>query len=193
MPFPNEPVEIAIFNSWSLFIQGIMPYETVRLLDNNFIAPNGPYTAIKLTDIEPVSWTGGYISDPIDVTGRTESWSNFKGIISVYTYGKYSISRAQSISVGLRERASKQILRENGIGYASSTTVRNASRAINAERMEERAQFSIEFHFVQGGIDRAGDDPSIIEEVSGESNYSANCGETYDYLNGTFHTSAKDI
>lgn len=182
MPFPAEPIERAIYNSWSLFITVIYPTEKVRLLKNNFIAPDGEYTAIKLTEISPVSSHAALKLSPTDISGRGGSYSNYVGILSVETYGDYALSRAQGIVVALRETLTKQVLRDNGIGFARSSAVRDASRVINAEKFEERAQFSIEFHFVQGeDLDKAGDDPSVIEEVSGTGNYSEDCGDSYDY------------
>lgn len=182
MPFPAEPIERAIYNSWSLFITGIYPTEKVRLLKNNFIAPDGEYTAIKLIEISPVSSHAALKLSPTDISGRGGSYSNYVGTLSVETYGDYALSRAQGIVVALRETLTKQVLRDNGIGFARSSAVRDASRVINAEKFEERAQLSIEFHFVQGeDLDKAGDDPSVIEEVSGTGNYSEDCGDSYDY------------
>lgn len=182
MPFPTVPIEQAIFNSWSLFITSLYPSEKVRRLRDNYIAPAGEYTAMKLIDIAPVSSHAAYKIPATDITGRGGSYSNFVGTMTFEVYGEYAMSRAQGIVVALREDLTKQVLRDNGIGFASSSAVRDASRVINAESFEERAQFSVEFHFVQGeDLDKAGDDPSVIEEVSGTGNYSDDCGNSYDY------------
>jgi hypothetical protein len=182
MPFPTVPIEQAIFNSWSLFITSIYPSEKVRRLRDNFIAPAGEYTAMKLVDIDPVSSHAAYKVAATDITGRGGSYSNYTGVMTFEVYGEYAMSRAQGIVAALREDLTKQVLRDNGIGFSSSTAVRDASRVINAESYEERAQFSVEFNFVQGAdLDAAGDDPSIIERVTGEGHYSDDCGDTYDY------------
>ena len=163
MPFPSVPIEQAMFNSWSLFITSIYPDEKVRVLRKNFIAPAGEYTAIKLVEIDSVSSHAALKLPPTTVSGRGGSYSNYMGIISIEVYGDYAMSRAQGIVAALREDLTKQVLRDNGIGFASSTAVRDASRVINETSFEERAQFSVEFHFVQGeDLDKAGDDPSIF-------------------------------
>lgn len=160
-----EPIELVFFRALSRFIRECNPGEEVRLLDSEFIAPKGPYTAIKITDIDPVSWTRGQETAP-DETGRTASYSNYLAICSFYIYGRFSMSRGQSIAVGFRERLTKQVLKEHGLSYSESTTVRNASRAVSQNKMEERAQFSASFYFTQGGVDRGGDDPQIIETIN---------------------------
>ncbi len=160
-----EPIEKTFYNAFWDFIKACLPDEDVYLRDSNFNPPKGPYTVIKITDIEPVTSRRIYESSPDD-NGRTSSYSEFIGTCSLYTYGEYSISRAQSIAVGFRERLTKNILKEYNLSYIQSSPVRNASRALSKERIEERAQFSVEFYFAQGGPDRGGDDPSIIEKIN---------------------------
>lgn len=181
MPFPTEPIEVGVFRAWSRFINECLPDETVRLWDGDTIIPNGPYTMIKVTDIERVSQYAAYESAPTDTSGRGDTFANYIGTVNIYCYGKFSMSRAFAIESGLRERLTKQVLSENGLGYKDSSIVRDASRQLNSESTEQRAQFSVEFHFTSGGTERGGDDPSVIETVNGEGSLSDDCGETYDY------------
>ena len=181
MPFPTEPIEVGMFRAWSRFIKECLPDETVRLWDGDTIIPNGPYTMIKITSTERVSQSPAYESDVTDNTGRTDVYANYLGVINIYTYGQYSLSRAFAIESGLRESLTKQVLKENGLGYKDSSVVRDASRQLNSESTEQRAQFSVEFHFTSGGTQRGGDDPSVIETVDGEGSLSDDCGNTYDY------------
>lgn len=181
MPFPTEPIEVGMFRAWSRFIKECIQDEEVRLWEGDTIIVDGPYTMIKVTNIEKVSQYAAHEAAPTDATGRGETFANYIGTISIYTYGKYSMSRAFAIESGLRERLTKQVLSENGLGYKDSTDVRDASRQLNSESTEQRAQFSVEFHFVAGGTERGGDDPSVIETVNGEGSLSDDCGETYDY------------
>ena len=83
MPFPTVPIEQAIFNSWSLFITSLYPDEKVRRLRDNYIAPAGEYTAIKLVDIAPVSSHAALKIPATDDTGRGGSYSNFEGTMHI--------------------------------------------------------------------------------------------------------------
>lgn len=181
MPFPTEPIEVGMFRAWSRFIKECLPDEDVKLWEGDTIVVDGPYTMIKVTNISRVSQYAAHKTSPTDITGRTDVFANYIGTINIYTFGKFSMSRAQAIESGLREDLTKQVLKENGLGYKDSSDVRDASRQLNSESTEQRAQFSVEFHFVAGGTQRGGDDPSVIETINGEGSLSDDCGETYDY------------
>lgn len=144
----DDPLEIAIYKVFSKFVQQF-DENPVRLLDNNFIAPSGPYVVLKLTDIEQVSGKEGWYNSVDPDTGLQTTYNNFLGFVSVYTYGEYALSRAQRIVYATKDRNLRKLLQENGIGVSNTTSVRNASRAISNTEMEERAQFSIQFNFVQ--------------------------------------------
>lgn len=181
MPFPTEPIEVGMFRAWSRYIKECLPDESVRLWEGDTIIEEGSYTMIKVTNIAKVSQYAAYEAAPTDNTGRGETYANYIGTISVYCYGDFSMSRGFAIESGLRERLTKEVLSKNGLGYKDSTDVRDASRQLNAESTEQRSQFSVEFHFTAGGIERGGDDPSVIETVNGSGSLSDDCGETYDY------------
>jgi len=160
---PEEPLEISIYKVFSKFVQQF-DGDPVRLLDSNFIAPDGPYVVLKLNDIEPVSGKEGWYTHVDPDTGVQVTYNNFIGYANVYTYGRYALSRAQKIAYATRDRNLRQILQENGIGISNTSRVRNASRAIGGTQMEERAQFSISFNFVQSlsGINSDG----FIEHIN---------------------------
>lgn len=161
----DDPLEIAIYKVFSKFVQQF-DEKPVRLLDNNFIAPSGPYTVVKLTDIMPISGKQGWYSEIDSDTGIQTTYNNFLGFASVYTYGEYALSRAQRIAYATKDRNLKKLLQDNGIGVSNTTSVRNASRAISNTEMEERAQFSIQFNFVQSFANTSSDD--FIEKVNTE-------------------------
>jgi len=145
---PTDPLEIAIYKAFSKFVQQFDD-KPVRLLDGNFVAPNGEYIVLKLNDIEQVSGKGGWATHVDPDTNEQITYNNFLGYANVYTYGDYALSRAQRIAYATKDRNLRKLLSDNGIGIANTSRVRNASRAISGTQMEERAQFSISFNFVQ--------------------------------------------
>lgn len=169
---PTDPLEIAIYKVFSKFVQ---QFDTspVRLLDSNFIAPAGPYVVIKLNDIEPVSGKEGWYTIVDPITNEQTTYNNFLGYANVYTYGQYALSRAQKIAFATKERNLRKLLQENGIGVSNTSRVRNASRAIGGTEMEERAQFSISFNFVQSIVTENTD--GIIEHINAEGDLT-DCG-----------------
>lgn len=162
---PTDPLEIAIYKAFSKFVQQFDD-SPVRLLDSNFIAPDGSYVVLKLNDIESVSGKEGWYTHVDPDTGTQVSYNNFVGYANVYTYGSYALSRAQRIAYATKDRNLRKLLQENGIGISNTSRVRNASRAISGTEMEERAQFSISFNFVQSlsGINSDG----FIEHINTE-------------------------
>lgn len=162
---PSDDLEIAVYKVFSKFVQQFLS-EPIRLLDSGFNAPSGPYTVIKLTDIEAVSGRDGWYTDVDPVTGEQSTYNNFIGYASIYTYGQRAMSRAQQIAYSVRDRNLRKLLSENGIGISETSRVRNASRSINAESMEERAQFSISFNFVQKYTGQNTD--GFIEHINSE-------------------------
>jgi len=145
---PTDPLEIAIYKAFSKFVQQFDD-KPVRLLDGNFVAPNGEYIVLKLNDIEQVSGKEGWATHVDPDTNEQITYNNFLGYANVYTYGDYALSRAQRIAYATKDRNLRKLLSDNGIGIANTSRVRNASRAISGTQMEERAQFSISFNFVQ--------------------------------------------
>lgn len=171
---PTDPLEIAIYKVFSKFVQQFDD-SPVRLLDSNFIAPAGPYVVLKLNDIDPVSGKEGWYTQVDPVTGTQVTYNNFVGYANVYTYGSYALSRAQRIAFGTKDRNLRKLLQENGIGISNTSRVRNASRAISGTEMEERAQFSISFNFVQSlsGINSDG----FIEHINTEGDLDDHSGK----------------
>lgn len=161
---PTDFVEDAIYKIFFTFINGIAP-EEVYMLEDSFIAPTGTYTALRLSDIEPVSVKQGWYYNDTE-TGEQTSYNNFVGYVNIYTYGDKALSRAQQISYGLRDKQFKKVLQENGLGVSDSTSVRNASRAIDETKVEQRAQFSVSFNFVQTVVTTDGD--GVIEHINTE-------------------------
>lgn len=162
---PTDPLEIAIYKAFSKFVQQF-DTDPVRLLDSNFVAPQGPYIVLKLNDIEAVSGKEGWYTHVDPTTGEQITYNNFVGYANVYTYGQYALSKAQRIAYATKDRNLRKLLSENGIGISNTSRVRNASRAISGTEMEERAQFSISFNFVQSlsGINSDG----FIEHINTE-------------------------
>lgn len=171
---PTDPLEIAIYKVFSKFVQQF-DGSPVRLLDSNFIAPAGPYVVLKLNDIEPVSGKEGWYTSVDPITNEQTTYNNFLGYANVYTYGQYALSRAQKIAFATKERNLRKLLQENGIGVSNTSRVRNASRAVGGTEMEERAQFSIQFNFVQrlSGINSDG----FIEHINTEGDIGDQSGE----------------
>ena len=160
---PTDPLEVALYKVWFTFIKDKLPNENVFLMDSNFIAPDGPYTVIKFTDTEPVSWAAGSHSPPTDNTNEIQTYINWLGFLSIYVYGQYAMSRAQTMVSALRFKQSRAILNENGVGTSNNSRVRNASRSIDETQIEERAHFSIQFNFVQTDADLV---PGTIDTVN---------------------------
>lgn len=171
---PTDPLEIAVYKAFSKFVQQFDD-SPVRLLDSNFIAPAGPYVVLKLNDIEAVSGKEGWYTHVDPDTGVQTTYNNFLGYANVYTYGDYALSRAQRIAFATKDRNLRKLLQENGIGISNTSRVRNASRAISGTEMEERAQFSISFNFVQSlsGINSDG----FIEHINTEGDLDDHSGE----------------
>lgn len=145
---PSDDLEIAIYKIFNKFVGQII-VDPAYLMDSNFIAPSGPYVVLKLNDIEPVSSYTGWQSAIVDETFEQSSYNNFIGYANVYTYGSRALSKAQKIAFATKDNNLRKLLSENGIGISNTSRVRNASRALSGTEMEERAQFSISFNFVQ--------------------------------------------
>lgn len=145
---PSDDLEIAIYKIFNKFVGQII-VDPAYLMDSNFIAPSGPYVVLKLNDIEPVSSYTGWQSAIVDETFEQSSYNNFIGYANVYTYGSRALSKAQKIAFATKDNNLRKLLSDNGIGISNTSRVRNASRALSGTEMEERAQFSISFNFVQ--------------------------------------------
>lgn len=162
---PTDDLEIAIYKVFNKFSGQILE-DPVYLMDSNFIPPVGPYVVLKLNEIEPVSSKVGWQTSIVDETLEQVTYNNFVGIANVYTYGTRALSKAQKIAFATKDNNLRKLLVENGIGVSNTSGVRNASRALGGTEMEERAQFSIAFNFVQSlsGVNSDG----IIEHINTE-------------------------
>lgn len=165
-----DDIELAIYKAFFDFIKACNPAEVVYPLNNNQIAPQNEFTTVFLQSVEPISWTSTAEYAPTDATGLGSSYSQYRGFVSIQTYGRKAVARAQAIATGFREKQVLQTLRDKGLGYSSHSPVTDSSIAINAEAMERRAAINVEFYFVQGGQDR-GEAPSVIETVITDSVY----------------------
>lgn len=145
---PTDELEIAVYKIFNKFSGQILE-DPVYLMDSNFIPPVGPYVVLKLNEITSVSGKTGWQTSIDPDTGEQTTYNNFVGIANVYTYGARAFSKAQAIAFATKENNLKKLLNDNGIGVSNTSAVRNASRAISGTEMEERAQFSISFNFVQ--------------------------------------------
>lgn len=171
---PTDEIEIAIYKIFNKFIGQIL-VDPVYLLDSNFVAPTGPYVVVKINDIEPVSVKTGWQTNITDDTFEQTTYNNFLGFANVYTYGPRALSKAQKVAFAVRENNLRKLMRDNGIGVSNTSRVRNASRAISGTEMEERAQFSISFNFVQS-LTTVNPD-GIIEHIDTEGTLSDAEGE----------------
>jgi len=191
---PGEPVELSIYKVFSKFTQQFTS-DPVRLLDSNFIAPDGSYIVIKMNDIEQVSGRDGWYGQVDAVTQEQTTYNNFVGYASVYTYGQYALSKAQQVVYATKDRNLRKILNENGIGVSGTSRVRNASRAISGTEMEERAQFSVSFNFVQSNT--SGNTDGFIDKVSTggslHSDYDGEPAKVTTFLDGTNMFDLPDI
>lgn len=171
MAYINEDeFDVAIYKTFFDFVKLVLPNEKPFKRDSRFNAPKGPYCTIKIIETQPISWARGYLAKPTDETGLQDSFSTYKGVVSFSFYGEKAFSRAQAVANSFQFRQLKQVLRDNGIGYQRHTPVRDATRGIDGERMEQGATFSCSFFFVQGGSD-TGASPSVIEEVTTKPSY----------------------
>ncbi len=146
---PTDELEIAVYKVFYKFIEQLDDQEPIYLLDSNFIAPSGTYTVVKLNSVTPVSSKTSWETHVDPDTQEQTTYNNFIGLANIYTYGSRALSRAQKIAFSTKDRNLRKALNYNGIGVVGTSDVRNASRAISGTEMEERAQFSIEFNFVQ--------------------------------------------
>lgn len=165
-----DDIELAIYKAFFDFIAGCNENEVVYPLNRNQIAAGGSYCTVFLQSIEPSSWTATAEYAPSTTTGLGSSYTQYKGYVSIQTYGDKAVARAQAIASGFREKQLTKILRDKGLGYSSHSPVTDSSVAINAESMERRAAINVSFYFVQGGQDR-GEAPSVIETVEFDSTY----------------------
>jgi len=160
---PTDALEDAIYKIFFTFINEVGT-EEVYMLEDNFVSPSGEYVALRLTDIEPVSIKQGWQTQVDLENNEQTSYNNFIGYASLYFYGTHALSRAQFIAYALRDKKYKKVLQDNGLGVTASTTVRNASRAIDETKIEQRAQFSVSFNFVQKLTETY--DGSFIEHIN---------------------------
>lgn len=171
---PADDLEIAIYKVFYKFVEQILE-DPVFLLDSNFNAPAGPYVVLKLNDIEPISTKTGWQTRIVDNTFEQATYNNFLGYANVYTYGSRALSKAQKIAFATRDNNLRKLLVDNGIGVSNTSRVRNASRAISGTEMEERAQFSIAFNFVQTMTTVNSD--GIIEHINSEGDFIDHVGD----------------
>jgi hypothetical protein len=146
---PTDTLEDAIYKVFFTFISEVNADETVYMLEDNFNAPSGQYIALRLSDVEPVSVKTGWDTAVDPDTAEQITYNNFIGYVNLFVYGAQALSRAQQIAFGLRNKNTKKVLQDNGLGITASTMVRNASRAIDETKIEQRAQMSVSFNFVQ--------------------------------------------
>lgn len=165
---PTDDIEIAVYKVFNKFV-GQLLEDPVYLLDSNFVAPSGPYVVLKLNEIEPVSGKTGWQTHIADQTLEQTTYNNFLGYANIYTYGSRALSKAQGIAFATKDKNLRKLLRDNGIGVSNTSRVRNASRAISGTEMEERAQFSISFNFVQ--MLTTVNPDGIIEHINTEGDF----------------------
>lgn len=166
MAAASQP-QILIYKGINSAIRACLTEEKHYLLDSNFEAPVGDYSASKVMVLEPISWTSGAVTTPTDDTGVVSYESTYKAIVQLTFFGDNSFGRAQSVASGFREKQVRRKLIIDGVrlGYSKTTPVRDVSTPIDNTKIEERARFSVELFVVIGGADR-GDDPSVIETVT---------------------------
>lgn len=176
---PTDDLEIAVYKIFNKFSGQILE-DPVYLMDSNFIPPVGPYVVLKLNEITPVSTKTGWQTSIVDETLEQVTYNNFVGIANVYTYGSRALSKAQKIAFATKDNNLRKLLVDNGIGVSNTSGVRNASGAISGTEMEERAQFSIAFNFVQSlsGVNSDG----IIEHINTEGDLTDHKGNIIEKI-----------
>lgn len=167
---------IAFYKIFHTFIQTFLPSETIRLLDGNFVAPQGPYIAMKLAKSDPVSIYPGWVSPPTDVTGRGIMSTSYLGSMVIRCYGLNAYSRALSIAHHFRDSSLRYtLLSQKGIGYAGHTSPTDDSQQIDNQVIEERGTLTVEFYYTLQNTEAATDDISVIETVTLDPTFTNDC------------------
>ena len=145
MPIDNTiTVNDNLYNTFYDFIIQFLPDENIFLLDSDFIAPQGPYTALKVVKFDPMSPRGN-TSD--DATSTTTS-SLYMGYVMLRCFGRHGFARALSISHHLKDAQLKAELRTGGFGYSAHSNVSDDSVAIDDQQTEERGTLTVMGHVV---------------------------------------------
>lgn len=162
-----DDVQGFIFRGFSDFVFntiGVRPY----LATSNFIPVTSSYITINVLTVQPMSWCATAISAP-DNQGRTDSYSQYLATIDLKVIGVDAFTVCQSLVDALKDPTLRQTLSNKGLGYSSASQVNNISVPVNNERIETRANATVNLYFVQGGNNR--NSSGIIEKVNIDSSY----------------------
>lgn len=160
-----DETEIALYKIFFDFIAQLGFDADLYMANSNAIAPSGPYMTFELIESQPTTWTKGNETFD-DITGLFTTSALWSGIAEFKCFGDKSHATLQSLSMAFRERLTKQVLRDAGIGYYRSSKIRDASRAIDAEKVEKGASLQIGFYFVVESVDRAPAGITTIDDVT---------------------------
>lgn len=167
-----DDVKNFIFKGFSDLVYEVIevrPY----LATSNFSPPTSSYITLNPTNITPMSFAPGYVSWPEGEDQATDVYTMYSTDIDLRVVGKDAFTVAQAIVNGLRDPQVLKALRRKGLGYYSSSQVRDISIPVNNERIETRAVATISAYFTQGGNARDGSD-GWIERVTIDPTYKIN-------------------
>lgn len=159
-----DDIDVAIYKGFHDFIRVFLRAEDVYLLDDNFIAPAGPYTSVKITYSDPT--TPYKYQSPITTSGDAPIiYVSYMGTIMVECYGANSFGRCHSIAHHLRDSTANQKLRDAGLAYSSHSRVADTSTSIDNQTIESRASMTVQVIYVMRTPEQ-GDPTSCIETVT---------------------------
>lgn len=165
-----------VFDLFYDYIKVFLPDETIRILDSNFVAPQGPYTAIKMVGMEPLSSHPGYVFPATDETGRRRTATSYEGAIIIRCFGLDAFARAVYIAHQLRDPSLRhEYLFLNGLGYKGHSSVTDDSIPIDNQTIEERGTLTVQFNFTLENTEVNPNDTSVIEEVTFDPTFTTDC------------------
>lgn len=131
--------------------------------DEDISLPSTDFISVRLTEMEPVSWTVTEKSIPKD-TCIPEQFTQYMGEVRVTAYGDKAYSYLSQITKRIRDDRYVKLLQDDGIAYSGHTPVRNSSIPIDNTKTEKRFTMLIHFYFVMGEESLAGE-ADVIETV----------------------------
>lgn len=163
-----EDIQITIFKGMSDFVfaaSNIRPY----LATKKFTPPLGIYLTLNIINIQKVSQYPALYNELPSNRDRASFYSTYKVEIELRGYGSTALMLVQGIIDRLRDKTTRQVLSNKGLGYSDATDVRNISININDQQIEERASSVLSLYFVQGGDERL--PTSSIDTVTTDPTY----------------------
>lgn len=163
-----DTINIHIYKAFHDFIRSFLPSENIRLLDGNFVAPEGRYTALKVQRLERLSPYTHYIEDALisDTDQRRTIATLYTGHVLIRCFGDNAFARAALINHALSDPSCRKYLSNKNIGYAKTSVITDDSIMLQNQTIEERATQNVEINISLYDLELSSDGYFIDEVIT---------------------------